>query len=42
VAGLLLSHGPDTVLAPGSSVEMVLDHPLIFAASELPRMSRLR
>jgi len=40
VAGLLLAHGPDTVLAQGSSVEMVLDRPLVYAASEVPGLRR--
>lgn len=35
VAGLLLAHGPDTVLAQGTSVEMVLDRPLVFLAGEI-------
>lgn len=33
--GVLLSRGPDAVLAKGSSLEMVLDRPLQFKASEL-------
>ena len=40
VAGLLLSRGQDTVLAQGSSVEMVLDRPLVFGADEIPSRSR--
>ncbi len=40
LAGVLLSRGPDTVLAQGSSVEMVLDHPLSFAADEIPNLPR--
>jgi hypothetical protein len=35
LAGVLLTRGPDAVLAKGSTVEMVLDRPLIFAASEV-------
>jgi type IV secretion system protein VirB10 len=33
--GVLLSRGPDAVLARGSTVEMVLDRPLSFDASEV-------
>lgn len=33
--GVLLSRGPDAVLARGTSLEMVLDRPLDFAAGEL-------
>jgi hypothetical protein len=33
--GVLLSRGPDAILAKGSSLEMVLDRPLQFKASEL-------
>jgi type IV secretion system protein VirB10 len=32
---VLLSRGPDATLAKGSSLEMVLDRPLQFKASEL-------
>jgi hypothetical protein len=32
---VLLTRGPEAVLAKGSSIEMVLDRPLIFAASEV-------
>lgn len=35
LAGVLLTRGPDAVLAKGSTVEMVLDRPLTFAASEV-------
>jgi type IV secretion system protein VirB10 len=35
LAGVLLTRGPDAVLAKGSTIEMVLDRPLIFAASEV-------
>jgi len=35
LAGVLLTRGPDAILAKGSTVEMVLDRPLIFEASEL-------
>jgi type IV secretion system protein VirB10 len=33
--GVLLSRGPDAVLAKGSTIEMVTDRPIIFQASEL-------
>lgn len=35
VIGVLLSRGPDAVLAKGSTLEMVLDRPLAFVESEL-------
>lgn len=35
IAGVLLTRGPDAVLAKGSTIEMVLDRPLTFAASEV-------
>lgn len=35
LAGVLLTRGPDAVLAKGSTVEMVLDRPLTFSASEV-------
>ncbi|MGA2715176.1 MAG: hypothetical protein ABSG41_18910 [Bryobacteraceae bacterium] len=35
LAGVLLTRGPDAVLAKGSTVEMVLDRPLTFEASEV-------
>ena len=35
VLGVLLSRGPDAVLAKGSTIEMVLDRPLTFMESEL-------
>jgi len=35
LAGVLLTRGPDAILAKGSTVEMVLDRPLIFESSEL-------
>jgi hypothetical protein len=35
IAGVLLTRGPEAVLAKGSTIEMVLDRPLIFAASEV-------
>jgi hypothetical protein len=35
IAGVLLTRGPDAVLAKGSTIEMVLDRPLIFAAGEV-------
>jgi hypothetical protein len=35
LAGVLLTRGPEAVLAKGSTIEMVLDRPLTFAASEV-------
>ncbi|MBI1790570.1 MAG: hypothetical protein HYR60_23820 [Acidobacteria bacterium] len=35
IAGVLLSRGPDAVLAKGTTMEMVLDRPLRFESSEL-------
>jgi hypothetical protein len=35
LAGVLLTRGPDAVLAKGSTVEMILDRPLVFAANEV-------
>ena len=35
LAGVLLTRGPDAVLAKGSTIEMVLDRPLIFDAAEV-------
>lgn len=35
LVGVLLSRGPDAILAKGTTVEMVLDRPLVFQASEL-------
>ncbi len=35
LAGVLLTRGPDAVLAKGSTIEMVLDRPLVFAAAEV-------
>jgi len=35
IAGVLLTRGPDAVLAKGSTIEMILDRPLIFAAREV-------
>jgi len=35
LAGVLLTRGPDAVLAKGSTVEMVLDRPLVFDAGEV-------
>src|SRR6266436_174507 len=35
LVGVLFSRGPDAILAKGSSLEMVLDRPLQFKASEL-------
>jgi type IV secretion system protein VirB10 len=33
--GVLMSRGPDAILAKGSTVEMILDRPLLFTAAEL-------
>lgn len=33
--GVLLSRGPDVVLAKGSTIEMVLDRPIVFSEEEL-------
>jgi len=35
LAGVLLTRGPDAVLAKGSTIEMVLDRPLVFDSSEV-------
>jgi hypothetical protein len=35
IMGVLLSRGPDAVLAKGSTIEMVLDRPIDFTAEEL-------
>jgi type IV secretion system protein VirB10 len=35
LAGVLLTRGPDAVLAKGSTIEMVLDRPLVFDANEV-------
>jgi type IV secretion system protein VirB10 len=35
LAGVLLSRGPDAILAKGSTIEMILDRPLVFEASEV-------
>ena len=35
IAGVLLTRGPDAILAKGSTVEMVLDRPLVFEAGEV-------
>ncbi len=35
IVGVLLTRGPDAVLARGSSLEMVLDRRLVFSASEI-------
>ncbi len=35
LAGVLLTRGPDAVLAKGSTIEMVLDRPLVFDAGEV-------
>lgn len=40
LAAVLLSRGPDVVLRPGTSVEMVLDRDLRFTADELTRWRR--
>lgn len=34
--GVLVTRGPDAVLAKGSTVEMILDRPLSFSAEEVP------
>jgi type IV secretion system protein VirB10 len=36
VTGVLLTRGPDAVLAKGSTVDMLLDRPLTFTAAEVP------
>jgi hypothetical protein len=36
LAMVLLSRGPDAVLAKGSTIEMVLDRPISFSAEEIP------
>ena len=35
LAGVLLTRGPDAILAKGSTIEMVLDRPLVFEAREV-------
>jgi hypothetical protein len=35
LAGVLLTRGPDAVLAKGSTIEMILDRPLVFEAAEV-------
>jgi hypothetical protein len=35
LAGILLSHGPDAVLAQGTTVEMLLDRRLVFTVQEI-------
>jgi type IV secretion system protein VirB10 len=40
--GVLLSRGPDAVLAKGSTLEMVLDRPLSFEEQELDTMASAR
>lgn len=35
LAGVLLTRGPDAVLAKGSTIEMILDRPLIYTAAEV-------
>ena len=35
IAGVLLTRGPDAVLSKGSTIEMVLDRPLVFDAGEV-------
>ena len=35
LAGVLLTHGPDAVLAKGTSVEMVIDRPIQYEATDL-------
>jgi hypothetical protein len=36
LAEVLLTRGPDAILAKGSTIEMVLDRPISFAAEEIP------
>jgi type IV secretion system protein VirB10 len=36
LATVLLTRGPDAVLAKGSTLEMILDRPLVFEADEVP------
>jgi hypothetical protein len=36
LAEILLTRGPDAVLAKGSTIEMVLDRPLTFSSDEIP------
>ena len=40
LAGVLMSRGPDIVLRPGTSMEMVIDRDLRFNATELTRSAR--
>ena len=40
LAGVLLSRGPEVVLRPGTSVELVLDRDIRFSADELSRWGR--
>jgi hypothetical protein len=35
LAGVLLTRGPDAILAKGSTIEMILDRPLVFEPSEV-------
>jgi len=35
LAGVLLTRGPDAVLAKGSTIEMILDRPLVFESTEV-------
>jgi len=35
MVGVLLSRGPDAILAKGSTIEMVLDRPIVFSEQEL-------
>ncbi|MES1260143.1 MAG: hypothetical protein ABUS49_00300, partial [Acidobacteriota bacterium] len=35
LAGVLFTRGPDAILAKGSTIEMVLDRPLVFDAAEV-------
>jgi type IV secretion system protein VirB10 len=35
LAGVLLTRGPEAILAKGSTIEMVLDRPLVFDAAEV-------
>lgn len=40
LATVMFSHGPDAVLRQGSTVEMVLDRPIVFQANEVPHGTR--
>lgn len=40
LVGVLLTRGPDAVLAKGTTLEMVTDRPLVFAEEEVPAMAQ--